>query len=120
MRPGAGSVAPWLEPTRGCCIPLAESTGPHIEYREFGDEADAERPATLLHVDLAAWADQPPQVGPKLDDRPAGYRALMWCPYANEPAILEWRGSRPYCPNCNGNFEPETHAFIGRVLKPRF
>ena len=52
-----------------------------------------------------------------------GYRDVIWCPFLNEPAILEYRtlknGSRvPDCPNCNGNYEPETHEFICHIRKP--
>jgi hypothetical protein len=49
--------------------------------------------------------------------QPLGYRDVMWCPYLNEPAILEWRKDKPHCPNCNGNFEPETHPFICHIQK---
>lgn len=49
--------------------------------------------------------------------RPLGFRDVMWCPYLNEPAILEWRDNKPHCPNCEGNFEPQTHPFICNIQK---
>lgn len=48
---------------------------------------------------------------------PKGYRDVMWCPYLNEPAILEWRDGKPHCPNCNGHFEGATHLFICHIEK---
>lgn len=50
---------------------------------------------------------------------PRGTRDLMWCPYLNEPAIIEWDGDNPVCPNCK-NFEAATHTFMGHISKPRF
>jgi hypothetical protein len=51
-----------------------------------------------------------------------GYRDVIWCPYLNEPAILEYvdiNGIRqPDCPNCNRNYESSTHIFICHILKP--
>ncbi len=55
-----------------------------------------------------------------LDAAPKGYRDLMWCPYLNEPAILEYEDGAPHCPNCNGNFEAETHVFMGHIHKPHW
>lgn len=53
---------------------------------------------------------------------PKGFRDIMWCPYINEPMILEWRGDEPYCSGCGNDktssFEPESHVFICHILKP--
>lgn len=48
-----------------------------------------------------------------------GFRDVIWCPYANEPAFLEYHHETPWCPECNGNYEPETHEFIVHILKPK-
>lgn len=49
-----------------------------------------------------------------------GYRDVIWCPYMNEPAFLEYshNGKTSRCPNCDGNYEEDTHPFICHVLKP--
>lgn len=49
---------------------------------------------------------------------PRGYRDVVWCPYLNEPAILQFKNGKPDCPNCNGNYEPGSHMFICNVRKP--
>ncbi len=53
-----------------------------------------------------------------------GYRDVRWCPYLNEPFIIEYKvvkGEKvPHCPNCNGNFEFETHTFICHINKPHY
>lgn len=49
---------------------------------------------------------------------PTGYRDVIWCPYLNEPAIIQYKNGEPDCPNCPGNYEPETHEFICHILKP--
>jgi hypothetical protein len=51
-----------------------------------------------------------------------GYRDVIWCPLLNEPAFLEYdqESSEKVCPNCNGNYEPETHPFLVHVGKPRY
>lgn len=50
-----------------------------------------------------------------------GYRDVIWCPYLNEPAIIQYKtvGDKrvAYCPNCDGNYEPETHEFICHIQK---
>lgn len=48
---------------------------------------------------------------------PHGYRDVMWCPYANEPAFLIWKDDEPACSECS-NFEFMTHEFIAHVKKP--
>lgn len=54
---------------------------------------------------------------------PEGFRDVIWCPYLNEPAILEYdtlkEGSPPKCPNCE-NYEPCSHQFICHIRKPRW
>lgn len=51
---------------------------------------------------------------------PSGYRDVVWCPYANEPTFLTpGKKGGVDCPMCNENFEPETHAFLLHILKPR-
>jgi hypothetical protein len=74
----------------------------------------------VVRSKLADWLDERNRAIPELGREPRGFRDLMWCPYLNEPAILEWRNELPHCPNCDGNFEASTHAFIGHVGKPRF
>ncbi len=68
--------------------------------------------------------DAQPDAAPVLRKHFTGHGTLIWCPYLNEPAFLEWireDGKRvPDCPNCNRNFEPETHAFLFEVGKPRW
>jgi len=72
-----------------------------------------------LHEELERWEKGLPQY---VVYEPKGFRDVMWCPYLNEPAIIEYRDKdgkkEPYCPNCNGNFEPESHPFICHILKP--
>lgn len=46
-----------------------------------------------------------------------GYRDVIWCPYLNEPAIIEYKDGKPDCHNCDGNYEPETHEFICHIEK---
>lgn len=74
-----------------------------------------------LHPELSGWLLQegPENLG-VLELEPKGFRDLMWCQYLNEPAILEYRDGRPHCPNCNGNFEAESHPFLGHIRKPRW
>ena len=49
-------------------------------------------------------------------------RNVVWCPYLNEPAflrIIEKDGRTLLdCENCNHNYEPTSHPFICRILKP--
>ena len=45
-------------------------------------------------------------------------RNVVWCPYLNEPAFLTIGNKGLDCPNCNGNYEPTSHTFICRILKP--
>lgn len=71
-----------------------------------------------LHADLADWVAQRDRFVYELGKEPTGFRDLMWCPYLNEPAILEYRNDVPSCPNCNGNFEAATHVFMGHIKKP--
>lgn len=49
---------------------------------------------------------------------PKGYRDVIWCPLLNEPGFLEYSHAGPECPNCQGNYEPETHPFIVHIEKP--
>ena len=72
----------------------------------------------VLHKDLEAWLTELSPRKPILTDAPLGFRDLMWCPYLNEPAILEYSNNKPTCPNCRGNFEASTHAFLGHIKKP--
>lgn len=75
---------------------------------------------SLLHAELEPWTTQVrPLPSAVLGENPTGSRDLMWCPYLNEPAILEWKDNKPHCPNCDGNFEAVTHTFLGHILKPR-
>lgn len=51
-----------------------------------------------------------------------GFRDVVWCPYLNEPAFIEYvtldDGERgPHCQNCE-SYKPETHQFICHILKP--
>lgn len=45
-----------------------------------------------------------------------GFRDVWWCPYGNEPFIIKYKeDGEPTCPNCNDNFEVETHIFICHI-----
>jgi hypothetical protein len=70
-----------------------------------------------LHPDLQDWlTDKRPTNGPSFV--PKGMRDVMWCPYMNEPMILEYKGDAPTCPGCGDSFEASTHAFICHINKP--
>jgi hypothetical protein len=53
-----------------------------------------------------------------------GFRDVRWCPYLNEPFIVEYFSTgEAHCPNCEtlyepGNYEESTHKFICHILKP--
>lgn len=66
--------------------------------------------------ELYPWKKQNKRKG-IISRKPHGYRDVMWCPYINEPAIIEYRDGKPYCPLCNGNFEASTHEFICHIKK---
>ncbi len=53
--------------------------------------------------------------------KPQGYRDVLWCPYLNEPWIMEYnvKTKEVSCPNCDGNYEPSTHPFICHINKYR-
>ena len=72
-----------------------------------------------LHKDLEDWLTQESPSKPILSDTPKGFRDLMWCPYLNEPVILEYKDENPTCPSCKGSFEASTHWFLGHILKPK-
>jgi hypothetical protein len=72
-----------------------------------------------LHEELQDWLRPDGRAVSELGSEPKGYRDLMWCPYINEPAIIEYRDDRPHCVNCDGNFEASTHPFMGHIPKPR-
>lgn len=73
-----------------------------------------------LHADLVGWRKQePPHRLGCLSKEPKGYRDLIWCPYGNEPAVLEYVDGKPYCPNCLNNFEAMTHGFIAHIKEPK-
>lgn len=79
-----------------------------------GSEA---RPVTATeHWNSNPWGDSS-GIPDRVTFHPLGFRDVMWCPYLNEPAILEWRKNKPHCPNCDGNFEPQTHPFICHIQK---
>jgi hypothetical protein len=67
-----------------------------------------------MHELLSAWLAQEKRGW--ITNEPKGFRDIMWCPYLNEPAILEYKEGKPWCPNCE-NFEAETHEFIGHIKK---
>lgn len=71
-----------------------------------------------LHHELKDWLNTEDNWVREPGKEPKGFRDLMWCPYLNEPAILEYKDDRPHCPNCNGNFEASSHAFMGHIFKP--
>lgn len=70
-----------------------------------------------LHKKLEYWVEQEKREW-ELTKEPKGFRDLMWCPYLNEPTILEYREGEPYCGCCDGNFEAETHEFIAHIKQP--
>lgn len=53
------------------------------------------------------------------------FRDVHWCPYLNEPVIVEYRShgegephdSDKFCVNCHGYFDND-HVFICHVGKP--
>jgi len=53
----------------------------------------------------------------ELTDSPQGYRDIRWCPYLNEPFIIEYKDDKPNCPNCDDNYEESTHEFIAHVKR---
>ena len=69
---------------------------------------------------MTAWKLPENRSVNELGREPRGFRDLMWCPYLNEPAFVRWTEDGADCPNCHGNFEAETHVFIGHVEKPFF
>ena len=74
-----------------------------------------------LHKHLSPWMDKRNHLVGRLGRTPKGYRDLMWCPYINEPTIIVFdEKNNPTCKECNGNFEAETHLFIGHIYKPNY
>lgn len=58
---------------------------------------------------------------------PKGFRDVYWCPYLNEPVIVEYRRPSPnkFCVNCSGDIDHpgvppfySKHTFICNVGKP--
>jgi hypothetical protein len=89
-----------------------------LSIEERARNIDQSGPAEAYKV-LKVWRAQARASNYPVTE-PRGFRDLMWCPYMNEPAIIHWAAYKPYCPNCHGNFEPETHPFLLHIAKPEF